>query len=404
MTSAFPPVGGPVGATAARLLPRFLQATPPNGGQVAAPGLTPDTYRPSVAALPYWGPFPAPQPVPSQPSPQVLAEIKKLQAEIAQINALLTALIAGRSATPSPAAPAPGGPAPVTLPPVAPPPAPPAPPAPPPPPPAPPAPPPAPPAPPPAPPAPPPAAEAPKPATDVVQGGDSLSAIAQRVLGDGNRWRELYELNRDVIGDNPNVIHAGQELRLPGGATPAPAPAPAPGPGTPVKAPYINQYHPAGEAQGYTNGPSNCGPTSMAIIGRAFGYGEGMSDAKLINHLGAIGGTTGAGTSVGGLAKMAQKMGLTAETRGPGPQVGWIAEQLRAGKMVVANGDYHEMNPHRNVNKTSGHYVAVVGIEADGTFLVHDPADKNVHRVSQDEMARFIRSNPNGGYQTAIGR
>jgi hypothetical protein len=236
-----------------------------------------------------------------------------------------------------------------------------------------------------------------------VQGGDTLSAIAQKTLGDGERWREIFDLNRDQISD-PNVIHPGQELKLPDGSAPAPAPAPAPGPGAEVKAPYINQYHPNGEGQGYHNGDANCGPTSMAMITRAFGYGEGMSDAKLINHLGGIGGTNGNGTNVGGIAKMAEAAGLKAETRGPGAQVGWIAEQLRAGKMVVANGDYHEMNPHRNPNKTSGHYVAVVGIEADGTFLVHDPADKNVHRVSPDDMARFISSNPNGGYQIAVGR
>jgi LysM repeat protein len=61
------------------------------------------------------------------------------------------------------------------------------------------------------------------PATYVVQSGDSLSVIAKRTLGDGNRWREIYDLNRDVLGTNPNLIHAGQTLRLPGGAaTPPP--------------------------------------------------------------------------------------------------------------------------------------------------------------------------------------
>jgi putative chitinase len=60
-----------------------------------------------------------------------------------------------------------------------------------------------------------------------VQSGDSLSRIAQRELGDGNRWREIFDANRDQIA-NPNIIHPGQVLRLPGGAAPAPAPAPAP--------------------------------------------------------------------------------------------------------------------------------------------------------------------------------
>lgn len=83
----------------------------------------------------------------------------------------------------------------------------------------------------PAPPAPP--APAPQPGgTYTVRAGDTLGTIAARVLGNSARWAEIYELNRDRIA-NPNIIHPGQVLRLPGGAKPpAPAPAPAPAPST----------------------------------------------------------------------------------------------------------------------------------------------------------------------------
>lgn len=54
-----------------------------------------------------------------------------------------------------------------------------------------------------------------------VQKGDSLWKIAQESLGDGSRWREIYELNRGAIGDNPNLIQPGMVLTLPGGATPS---------------------------------------------------------------------------------------------------------------------------------------------------------------------------------------
>ncbi len=218
-----------------------------------------------------------------------------------------------------------------------------------------------------------------------VVSGDSLSAIAQKTLGDGNRWRELYDLNRDVIGPNPGIIHPGQVLRLPGGAQ---APAPAPGPAVTGNTPYVNQYSPAGKEQGYTNGGSNCGPASMAMVARAAGYGNDLSDAKLISHLGGIGHTTAAGTGVNGIAAMAQAMGLNAQTRGPGAQVDWIAAELRAGRKVVANGDY----------------VLVYGIDGNGRFLVHDPADRRVTSVSAAELDTFIRSNPNGGYQISVGR
>lgn len=47
--------------------------------------------------------------------------------------------------------------------------------------------------------------------------GDNLWKIARKCLGSGNRWRELYEMNRDTI-KNPNLIFAGQTLTIPGGA------------------------------------------------------------------------------------------------------------------------------------------------------------------------------------------
>ena len=46
--------------------------------------------------------------------------------------------------------------------------------------------------------------------TYVVKSGDSLSKIAKEVYEDANRWSEIYEANKELIGDNPNLIHPGQ--------------------------------------------------------------------------------------------------------------------------------------------------------------------------------------------------
>ncbi|WP_203338636.1 LysM peptidoglycan-binding domain-containing protein [Nocardioides limicola] len=51
--------------------------------------------------------------------------------------------------------------------------------------------------------------------THTVAKGEYLSKIAQDRLGDGNRWPELYDANREVI-DDPNLIHPGQVLAVPG--------------------------------------------------------------------------------------------------------------------------------------------------------------------------------------------
>ena len=47
-----------------------------------------------------------------------------------------------------------------------------------------------------------------------VKSGDCLWNIAKKLLGDGTRWKEIYELNTDKI-ENPNLIYPGQQLTMP---------------------------------------------------------------------------------------------------------------------------------------------------------------------------------------------
>ena|GEM_PF-4694517 len=50
----------------------------------------------------------------------------------------------------------------------------------------------------------------------VVRSGDCLSAIAQRLLGSSTRWKGLYQLNRGKVRE-PRLIFPGQVLIIPGG-------------------------------------------------------------------------------------------------------------------------------------------------------------------------------------------
>jgi nucleoid-associated protein YgaU len=52
------------------------------------------------------------------------------------------------------------------------------------------------------------------PKTVVVQPGDSLSAIANRVYGDVNKWRLIYNANQDHL-KNPNQLLVGMKLTIP---------------------------------------------------------------------------------------------------------------------------------------------------------------------------------------------
>ncbi len=55
-----------------------------------------------------------------------------------------------------------------------------------------------------------------------VQPGEGWFDLAQRFLGDGRRWPELYELNRERVARNPSQLRSGTVIELPPGVT-APA-------------------------------------------------------------------------------------------------------------------------------------------------------------------------------------
>ena len=50
--------------------------------------------------------------------------------------------------------------------------------------------------------------------TYTVVAGDSLSGIAKKLYGDADKWRLIFEANRDSI-KNPDLIHPGQTFKIP---------------------------------------------------------------------------------------------------------------------------------------------------------------------------------------------
>ena len=51
--------------------------------------------------------------------------------------------------------------------------------------------------------------------TYTVRAGDSFWSIAQEQLGDGKRWNELFELNREATHGDPDRLRLGQVINLP---------------------------------------------------------------------------------------------------------------------------------------------------------------------------------------------
>ena len=57
--------------------------------------------------------------------------------------------------------------------------------------------------------------EAPKYPLYRVQAGDSLSAIAKKFYDDAGLYMKIYEANKELIGDDPNLIKVDMELKVP---------------------------------------------------------------------------------------------------------------------------------------------------------------------------------------------
>ena len=48
----------------------------------------------------------------------------------------------------------------------------------------------------------------------IIEKGDTLWAIAEKFLGKGSRYPEIFEANKEVIQD-PDLIFVGQQIRIP---------------------------------------------------------------------------------------------------------------------------------------------------------------------------------------------
>lgn len=49
-----------------------------------------------------------------------------------------------------------------------------------------------------------------------VKSGDNLWDIAKDRLGSGVKWHQIYDLNKDALGTNPDLIFSGTKIKLPG--------------------------------------------------------------------------------------------------------------------------------------------------------------------------------------------
>ena len=139
------------------------------------------------------------------------------------------------------------------------------------------------------------------PSTYSVQSGDTLSAISAKVLGNANRWPEIYDLNKGVIGSDPNLIRPGMVLQLPAssasatGSTSATGSVSATAPSSSTttasnspSAPQLSDQQVASLAKQYSLDPSRANVEAFAteLSGlQSNGLGPDAGDAQGISNL-----------------------------------------------------------------------------------------------------------------------
>ena len=238
-----------------------------------------------------------------------------------------------------------------------------------------------------------------------VEWGQTLAGIANTLQNQGvpgtvpEIIAQICEMNG--IAD-PNLIYAGSSLRVPAPGMTKPDDVP-PSSST-GEVPYISQMSSEGSEDDW-NASSNCGPASMAMIARAFGFGEGMSDGALVNSLGTAAGVGAEGTGYACVMTMASSLGLESQSNA-GSDVAWIDEQLAQGNLVAANGNRsvtleNESPPYASGTASGGHWIVVCGKTPDGNYLVKDPST-TCSVLTPAELSRFLASNAHGGYAVSV--
>lgn len=48
-----------------------------------------------------------------------------------------------------------------------------------------------------------------------VKAGDTLSTIAKKIYNDESAYVKIFDVNKDLIGNDPNAIKVGMELKIP---------------------------------------------------------------------------------------------------------------------------------------------------------------------------------------------
>ncbi|MEN1940422.1 LysM peptidoglycan-binding domain-containing protein [Luteimonas sp. MJ246] len=214
-------------------------------------------------------------------------------------------------------------------------------------------------------------APVPETGTHTVRAGETLSGIAGQF---NTSWQALAQLNGLA---NPNLIHVGQTLTVPGGGDVAPMPNPVPGPGgasTDRSSFYLQQ------PDGWS-----CGPASLTMALAAWGVRPNNMTTRN-EAVGLIGQSWGHGVpgDASLIAAGARKAGLQASFN-PSGSAASVRSALESGQTVILNG---------GLPGGGGHFIYVAGLDGNGNFIVGDPARPGITTMTAGQLETFSYANP----------
>ncbi|MCU0569606.1 MAG: LysM peptidoglycan-binding domain-containing protein [Oculatellaceae cyanobacterium Prado106] len=246
----------------------------------------------------------------------------------------------------------------------------------------------------------------------VIRPGDSLSVIAQRELGNANRWREITKANGQSFTDaEARNLQIGQTVLLPGSnQNSAPILGGSAG-GTGrlpttlseanrfFKLQYRGAFNPTGPSRS-----GNCGPASLAIALSALGREPaGLSIQDSINRASRL---MGRDPNAGWTSWAQLETGIRNAGGSPVTLNSWNAldARLAANQPVILNGFYgaNWRRQFPNYSQTGDgnilHVNTVLGRTSAGKYIVADPMYQGgtVEMTRQQLSAFFSNGNPVG--------
>jgi hypothetical protein len=137
---------------------------------------------------------------------------------------------------------------------------------------------------------------------------------------------------------------------------------------------------------------TDCGPAAAAMLARAKGGKEGVSDKQLVNELGARHASK-EGTTPKQLSKMLADEGIKVKQGTSQLDKGALDGTLTSGGKAVAMVDSNKIVPGGEAKPTGkAHWVVIDGMDDKGQYMVKDPSNASSYFVKADTLANAVSS------------